>query len=52
VGVKPYRNLLRDVKDDPGRRLIQKLLLEEEQKESAVSDDLAPSARHSLSSPM
>jgi hypothetical protein len=40
------------VKDDPGRRLIQKLLLEEEQKESAVSDDLAPSARHSSSSPM
>jgi hypothetical protein len=50
--IKRYRKLLREVKDDPGRRLIQKLLLEEEQKESAVSDDLAPSARHSSSSPM
>jgi hypothetical protein len=50
--IKRYRKLLREVKDDPGRRLIQKLLLEEEQKESAVSDDLAPRARHSSSSPM
>jgi hypothetical protein len=50
--IKRYRKLLREVKDDLGRRLIQKLLLEEEQKESAVLDDLAPSARHSSSSPM
>ena len=39
--IKRYRKLLREVKDDPGRRLIQKLLLEEEQKEVDVSDDLA-----------
>jgi hypothetical protein len=50
--IKRYRKLLREVRDDLGRRLIQKLLLEEEQKESAVLDDLAPSARHSSSSPM
>jgi hypothetical protein len=31
--IKRYRKLLRDVNDEPGRRLIQKLLLEEEQKE-------------------
>ena len=31
--IKRYRKLLREAKDEPGRRLIRKLLLEEEQKE-------------------
>jgi hypothetical protein len=37
--IKRYRKLLREAKDHAERRLIQKLLLEEEQKEGAVSDD-------------
>jgi len=31
--IKRYRRLLREAKDEAGRRLIQKLLSEEEQKE-------------------
>ena len=31
--IKRYRKLLREVKDETERRLIQKLLMEEEQKE-------------------
>jgi hypothetical protein len=36
--IKRYRKLLRDAKDEAERRLIQKLLIEEEQKEVAESD--------------
>jgi hypothetical protein len=43
--IKRYRKLLREVKGEPERRLIQRLLLEEERKEGAVSDDLAATAR-------
>ena len=39
--IKRYRKLLREAKDEAGRRLIQKLLTEEEQKEAT---SLAPTA--------
>ncbi len=34
--IKRYRKLLRETNDEAGRRLIQKLLIEEEQKEAAA----------------
>ena len=34
--IKRYWKLLREVNDEPGRRVIQKLLLEEEQKEVPI----------------
>jgi hypothetical protein len=43
--IKRYRKLLRDVNDEPGRRLIQKLLLEEEQKELPIQTPSPPTAR-------
>jgi hypothetical protein len=43
--IKRYRKLLREVKDEPGRRLIQKLLLEEEQKEVPIETPSPPVAR-------
>jgi hypothetical protein len=43
--IKRYRKLLRDVSDEPGRRLIQKLLLEEEQKELPFQTPSPPTAR-------
>jgi hypothetical protein len=49
--IKRYRKLLREAKDEAGRRLIQKLLTEEEEKEVAArtpSPSTAPS--HHVSS--
>jgi hypothetical protein len=43
--IKRYRKLLREVKDEPGRRLIRRLLLEEEQKEVPFQTTLPPTAR-------
>jgi hypothetical protein len=43
--IKRYRKLLREVKDEPGRRLIRKLLLEEEQKEVPFQTPSPPTAR-------
>jgi hypothetical protein len=40
--IKRYRKLLREVNDEAGRRLIQKLLLEEEQKEVPVQTPSPP----------
>jgi hypothetical protein len=40
--IKRYWKLLREVNDEPGRRLIQKLLLEEEQKEVPVQTPSPP----------
>jgi hypothetical protein len=40
--IKRYRKLLREVKDEPGRRLIRRLLLEEEQKEVPFQTTLPP----------
>jgi hypothetical protein len=43
--IKRYRNLLREVNDEAGRRLIRKLLLEEEQKEVPFQTPSPPTAR-------
>jgi hypothetical protein len=43
--IKRYWKLLREVNDDPRRRLIQKLLLEEEQKELPFQSPSPPTAR-------
>ena len=43
--IRRYRKLLREVKDEPGRRLIRKLLLEEEQKEGPIQTPSPPTAR-------
>jgi hypothetical protein len=43
--IKRYRNLLREVNDEPRRRLIRKLLLEEEQKEVPFQTPSPPTAR-------
>ena len=43
--IKRYWKLLREVNDDPRRRLIQKLLLEEEQKEVPFQTSSPPTAR-------
>jgi 3-hydroxyacyl-CoA dehydrogenase len=45
--IKRYRNLLREAKDEAARRLIQKLLIEEEQKEAAARTP-SPSTARSL----
>jgi hypothetical protein len=42
--IKRYRKLLLEVKDDAERRLIQKLLTEEEQKEPRESSSPTPRA--------
>ena len=42
--IKRYRKLLREVKDEPGRQLIRKLLLEEEQKEVPIQTPSPPVA--------
>jgi hypothetical protein len=42
--IRRYRKLLREAKDEPGRRLIQKLLTEEEQKELAAPTSSPPTA--------
>jgi hypothetical protein len=39
--IKRYRKLLLEAKDEAERRLIQKLLMEEEQKRTAAGDALA-----------
>jgi hypothetical protein len=44
--IKRYRKLLREVKDEPGRRLIRKLLLEEEQKEVPFQMPSPPTGTH------
>ena len=43
--IKRYKKLLREVNDDPRRQLIQKLLLEEEQKEVPFQTPSPPTAR-------
>src|SRR6266404_365688 len=43
--IRRYRKLLREAKDDAGRRLIKKLLTEEEQKELAAPKPSRPTAR-------
>jgi len=43
--IKRYRKLLREVNEEPGRRLVQKLLLEEEQKELPFQMPSLPTAR-------
>jgi hypothetical protein len=43
--IKRYRKLLREVKDEAGRRLIRKLLLEEEQKEVPIQKPSPLTAR-------
>jgi hypothetical protein len=42
--IRRYRKLLREAKDEAGRRLIQKLLTEEEQKELAAPRPSRPTA--------
>jgi hypothetical protein len=42
--IRRYRKLLREAKDEAGRRLIQKLLTEEEQKELAAPKSSRPTA--------
>jgi hypothetical protein len=44
--IRRYRKLLREVKDEPGRRLIRKLLLEEEQKEVPFQMPSPPTSTH------
>jgi hypothetical protein len=39
--IKRYRKLLREAKDEAGRRLIKKLLTEEEKKEEAARTPLS-----------
>jgi len=50
--INRYRKLLREAKDEAGRRLIQKLLTEEEQKEvtpsSSTARSTAPTRRRSV----
>jgi hypothetical protein len=49
--IKRYRNLLLGAKDEAGRRLIQELLVKEEQKEVAARTPLRSTARsHHVSS--
>ena len=43
--IKRYWKLLREVNDGPDRRLIEKLLLEEEQKEVPSETVSAPTTR-------
>jgi hypothetical protein len=43
--IKRYRNLLRDANNELERRLIRKLLLEEEQKEVPSQTPSPPTAR-------
>ena len=43
--IRRYRKLLREAKDDAERRLIKKLLTEEEQKELAAPNPSRPTAR-------
>jgi hypothetical protein len=49
--IRRYRKLLREVKDEPGRRLIRKLLLEEEQKEVPLQMPSLPTARIGVREP-
>jgi hypothetical protein len=43
--IKRYRNLLREVNDEAGRRLVRQPLLEEEQKEVPFQTPSPPTAR-------
>ena len=49
--IRRYRKLLREVEDEPGRRLIRKLLLEEEQKEVPLQMPSLPTARRRFARP-